>query len=137
MVQIQTVLALISMTELLKRKQSSEEEFYKEKEWRIIYVPILYDTFKLCSRYNKKGYYRKNYLSAGDEENARLIYDYDRNVYKLKLGRWEGENKCDWNKMLRCIYIGPGNEKMRKKTFDEIKETLVSVKANEVEVKMK
>ena len=72
----------------------------------------------------------------GNKENARPIYDYDKDVYKLKLGRLEGERNCDWSKILRCIYIGLESEKMRKKTFDEIKETLAAVNARDVEIKM-
>ncbi|MBO6291442.1 MAG: hypothetical protein J6N51_04180 [Selenomonas sp.] len=134
-IQIQTVLALMSLIELLKRKSSKTEEFYKEKEWRIIYAPSLYDPIKTFV-YDKETYCKKNYTDNGDEDNMRLVYDCDKKVYKLRLGRWEGGHKCDWNKMLKCIYIGPGNEEIRKKTFSEIKETLALVNACNVEVIM-
>lgn len=135
-VQIQTVLALISIIELLKRKKSSKEKFYKEKEWRIIYAPILYDPTTPCPVYDKELYEKKTYTDNKENDKTRLIYDPDENVYKLKLGHWEGGSECDWNEMLRCIYIGPGDKDIRKKTFSEIKETLASVNANDVEVRM-
>lgn len=113
-VQIETVLALQSTILLLKHRVSKTEEYFREKEWRIIFSPMIYGAHH---SYSKTSYNRKSYPD-------RLVYDSSKSKYILKLGLWEDGDRCDWNTLLKRVYINLQNDSQKDEIYDDMKSIL-------------